>query len=400
MLRQTRLKIFFILSVLFFSTTILFATEHDFNQHWSTTEHLEAGNKLDLLFCNKGLVTCTVSNAQSRQAGDILLTLDNGLRFTFGEIITLAGDYFAEPDLPITGGLYDNFNISEQDYQNPVKILSDSQFDKLKPRFEKAFLTLSADWRAERISELVFKYINGELSLEDAISLGLQRYDLAVNNFDHFAPYSWYAYSTGHAIALDFAAKAGMNNNQADLKYAYAIEAFAQHYLTDSFSAGHMRVPLKQIRRFVFFEKNGLLLTKFMHDEDSKFGVNLYNLSGDSWRSYGDDYYRDSRNKFNREMLASIQQLSITQVFQAYSNKKQVNINENLDEISKLMPIVSTKDYNDGVTQNSPLFSADSSDNIYIRSDINSLKDKYTKQLSQFGAMTFLIEKLFTYNPS
>lgn len=45
-------------------------------------------------------------------------------------------------------------------------------------------------------------------------------------------------YETGHGFAIQYAA--GTNSN---LSLAYAINAFADHYLQDSFSAGHVRTP-------------------------------------------------------------------------------------------------------------------------------------------------------------
>lgn len=77
--------------------------------------------------------------------------------------------------------------------------------------------------------------------------------NLAMNNFTHFAPFSalitpgvssvsrpqnhkseWEKY---HKRAIDYARK-GTNSN--DLEKAYIINAFADHFLTDAFAAGHL----------------------------------------------------------------------------------------------------------------------------------------------------------------
>ena len=71
-------------------------------------------------------------------------------------------------------------------------------------------------------------------------------------NFDHFGDGAVAAYRAGHATALQFAELAGKglpdpgiapNWNPPPLKLenAYMMNAFADHYLSDLFSAGHLR---------------------------------------------------------------------------------------------------------------------------------------------------------------
>ena len=59
---------------------------------------------------------------------------------------------------------------------------------------------------------------------------------LAQLNLDHFGEDAHTAYSAGHYTAMSEAA----NGN---LEVAYAMNAFADHYLGDCFAAGHMRTP-------------------------------------------------------------------------------------------------------------------------------------------------------------
>lgn len=55
------------------------------------------------------------------------------------------------------------------------------------------------------------------------------------------------AYSTGHTVALIKAREASKLDSESErvqaLNQAYLCEAFAAHYLTDLFSAGHIRAP-------------------------------------------------------------------------------------------------------------------------------------------------------------
>jgi hypothetical protein len=87
---------------------------------------------------------------------------------------------------------------------------------------------------------------------------------LAATNDDHFVaaggvthpraggaePYgsAVRAYRRLHEVALEHACLLGRTGG--DLSRAMAREAAAQHFLTDAFTAGHMRTPVAQIRRF------------------------------------------------------------------------------------------------------------------------------------------------------
>jgi hypothetical protein len=55
----------------------------------------------------------------------------------------------------------------------------------------------------------------------------------------------------GHALALKLAREAAGKSQNAEkhekLMEAYLYEAFAAHFLTDLFSAGHIRAPRRQL---------------------------------------------------------------------------------------------------------------------------------------------------------
>jgi len=52
---------------------------------------------------------------------------------------------------------------------------------------------------------------------------------------------------------------------------------------TDQFSTGHLRVLRRQLAAAVTPSDLGSLITRFMHDEDDKLGLNVRNGSGDQW---------------------------------------------------------------------------------------------------------------------
>lgn len=63
---------------------------------------------------------------------------------------------------------------------------------------------------------------------------------LAKINWDHFGQDARTAYNACHSVALQVAAR-------GNLQLAYAMNAFADHFLQDSFAAGHMRTPRRKL---------------------------------------------------------------------------------------------------------------------------------------------------------
>ncbi len=59
---------------------------------------------------------------------------------------------------------------------------------------------------------------------------------LAQINWDHFGADACTVYNAGHATAIQKAIS-------GDLDGVHAMNAFADHFLEDSFSAGHLRTP-------------------------------------------------------------------------------------------------------------------------------------------------------------
>jgi hypothetical protein len=73
---------------------------------------------------------------------------------------------------------------------------------------------------------------------------------LAGRNLSHFSAggTGWQAYSTWHGRAIADALEAGQTSNDAVWRRALTKEAFGDHFLTDIFSAGHVRTPRAAIR--------------------------------------------------------------------------------------------------------------------------------------------------------
>ncbi len=96
-------------------------------------------------------------------------------------------------------------------------------------------------------------------------------------------------YTVGHRLAIEKARKAHDDANNLELlKEAFVYEGFALHFLEDSFSAGHIRVPRKELAK-VYGDKIGGVLTKAMHDEESHEGILVTSRKHPKeWKCYGD----------------------------------------------------------------------------------------------------------------
>lgn len=80
-------------------------------------------------------------------------------------------------------------------------------------------------------------------------------YQLLLDNANHFqsSGMALDEYRKHHSMALDRALRAGLANPTAsttDINRAYLAEAFGQHFLTDMFSAGHIRTPRTEIMEY------------------------------------------------------------------------------------------------------------------------------------------------------
>ena len=133
--------------------------------------------------------------------------------------------------------------------------------------------------------------------------------ELALRNTDHFGWHNLVAYCRNHAAALRLAASTGGRDDETFRRALYT-NAFADHFLTDCFAAGHIRIPRAEIRAWA--DRNGLdekvagALSKLLHDQDghvdlgslhgdvdenrprSHDGLRVQNAAGAEWHTYCD----------------------------------------------------------------------------------------------------------------
>lgn len=249
---------------------------------------------------------------------------------TFGEIVALAGDYYA--------------HLDKQAAQ---------EFKDAWPHPTGAVLALAGDYREPVLCEdttqivddiLKTTYRNKNASqskLSEAKSLAtgglfgnypVRRYlALASQNFCHFASQPatgalddeanealrWYlAY---HKRALELAGRAHAAQQEEHLFEALVIDAFACHFLTDQFATGHMRVPRRKLgERFGVF-RGALGMAHEMHCEDNMLGLWLTTRHPHSprlvWRGYGDTMLFIDEAKLHLKQIKEAVRRSTAEIF-------------------------------------------------------------------------------------
>jgi hypothetical protein len=141
--------------------------------------------------------------------------------------------------------------------------------------------------------------------------IGMPGYlEVVTTNYDHFGWNNMKAYVKYHSMALFKARQSFLKktSNPTEsrllLNQALFYNAYADHYLTDAFASGHIRVPRVQIKNWAisrlsgFFKSiRGDLLTMLLHDRESinlrtnkEEGLQVENTFGDVWATRGDSH--------------------------------------------------------------------------------------------------------------
>lgn len=312
---------------------------------------------------------------------DRKLTMDNGLELTFGQILALGGDIFAT-NMPICDGktlidrqklfmdAFNTLNNEDNKWSNGfgssatqvpgVLDIFDKEIKRIRNASLRGVLPSKAyadaghqddeDYNIATGGGKGTKEIAGLINIKLLELIPEGRYmQLAELNWDHFAPQgcSWKTYTAGHTLAMKKAANA---TTDKDLDRAYAIEAFACHFLSDHFASGHLRSPRKilqtghpdpsKLNKFDLIKYKshpwnstiGGYMSKMMHDEDNANGLwvqtNAYSKdkSGPGpWLMFGDGSYANPDNVDNRERQKQTLQASINDVWMSHKNKEPIS---------------------------------------------------------------------------
>lgn len=343
---------------------------------FEAAEHIVVGENLKLYFNPK-------DNGQLHTQ----LHLENGLTFTYAQLLAISGDFYGVVGHPITDGktlerrkenFIEAYNTLAQDpaaYSEAPKIFAiiqeeyDAVIDGIRrgQKSEDIYEKISSD-NNRRWNCLTGGGCASAWWLSPGRFLALSKLD-----YDHFGNNAILAYQAGHAVAIDTAIQAHVTGDMKLLEKAYTINAFASHFLSDRFASGHMRTPRKELPASSSPSVLGSVLVRFMHAEENQYGLHVHNLRGDSWFASGDQYFFDPQNDENRKMLEDALQESANQVFFAYIN----GVAPDGDKINEVIPLPDETGLT--VTRDIvPLFYWDASKGIlYRRKDVSNVYDHH-----------------------
>lgn len=303
----------------------------DSAEHWSVVDGLRL----------------TLADGSSHDAAHLEFNLQNGCRLSFGQIIALAGDFYAIAHEPISdqadkpAAFRKTFaTLDQADPQEVKKILGimEEEFQAIANAIAKGEAPHEAYARNSEHWDLQYNVATGGSGVVVA-GQPIYPYDtdlwgrymwIASFNWDHFGLHAQDVYSAGLQVAMDTAAAASAQqgtHRSKGLMKAYAYLAFASHYLTDSFASGHLRTPRRHLHDFESSQKHAIdfapdACAKAMHDEDGFNGLWVRNAAGDHWISYGDGRYFDSVNTANRNVMRAALRGAIADVYRAFSDGK------------------------------------------------------------------------------
>lgn len=358
---------------------------------FTTPEHRHLGNHITLRWPDSTAPTgVTPLSATSPAAAFDLQALDpslNALRLTYGSITSLAGDFYGTY-APISDGatledriarFTSSWNLLARERPSVFEL---DRILRIEHRLELDPLARADPSEPPsavyaRMSDLAMTHAwflaTRCRTPENGYTTTYPGYvGLVLTNWDHFGTSAHTAYAAGHTAALRVAAS---GTKAEDLKLAYAMNAFADHFLEDAFSAGHLRTPRRALHDQVMdLEKGGLsglsvchlptadLCASLMHDEDSALGLEVENLEGEHWTCYGDDYLFDKVGNDTLRLCVNAIQRSVDEVYEAFSSRK---VKDQTDfGALKLAPTIESAN---GKQRLAPLFKVDASGKVLRR---------------------------------
>jgi hypothetical protein len=368
-------------------------------------EHTAIGDSAFLYFSNSDPGT---------PAYAVQLVLPNTLSLTYGQIVALGGDFYGIPDAPISDGAtqadrvtrftnaYNSLATASGAATEAPQILQvmQTEINAVNQALNQG-LPASGAYKAlgDTLSEQWNRITGGGSVVSPWYPMG--RYlKLAAVNWDHFSQHAVLAYQAGHAAALAQALAArGLPAGQQRqaLSWAYAMNAFADHFLSDMFSGGHIRTPRKQLYDTVTPSDVGSLITRIMHDEDSLWGLNVTDANAHAWRAYGDKRYFDTVDLANKVLVDVAVQDSVDEVFNAFSTGTVPQPADYL-ALTRIANLTAAQNYPGAQAAGniSPMFAWDGSTTLR-RNDVNNLND-YSWTSSWWGWSTWTL--LQKYSPN
>lgn len=115
----------------------------------------------------------------------------------------------------------------------------------------------------------------------------------------------------------------------------------------------------------------GHLLSKYMHNEDNKYGIRVANKRGDKWIAYGDGMLLNEESEDNIRIALYAVQASVNQVYDAFLYPEK-DIDSSV--VTDYIPFVDPDEKN-----NYPMFQVKDG-KLLRRADLSNLSDPTTKR--------------------
>lgn len=256
-----------ILTALTLTMNTVYAEDSCVGTKFSGAEHKQLG---DLGFQQACKATDVISDCTRFS----VQRQDNKRNFSYGDLVTL-GDFFKNPIVAYT----DTTPIS---------------------RLDNVFRCIDKEGRVqqEQKTHPEVKYPNCTWVYLSNIKSFLE---LASTNDNHFVWNNIKTYVKYHAIAIEIAQSGHLKQDYTLLNKALFINGVADHYLTDAFPSGHLRVPRAQIRNWAIKKSGGIFrkyiadaISMILHDHEGKdfdgndVGIAVKNSRGDTWITHSD----------------------------------------------------------------------------------------------------------------
>ena len=124
-------------------------------------------------------------------------------------------------------------------------------------------------------------------------------------------------YVTLHLVAMDWASQSGRLKNNPEqaktlLRLALLFNGFADHFLEDSFSSGHLVVKRTVVASVVN--------NKALHDFYSANGTVVLNMKAETWNAHGDGTFNKPEFAGESSRVITAVELSLTDLWTAYEN--------------------------------------------------------------------------------
>lgn len=246
---------------------------NEFQTQWAAAEHIYLGDQGALMACNQlKIKDCPMSE---------ILRNDGEYKYSYGEIAAL-GDFYISAD---------------EIYYEKGEKLNNQNLDNIFACIDKQGNILK---KQKEIPDLPIPGCGWVFAINTNNILSLVR-----TNYDHFGWFNMKKYVEYHGLAIKWALQARFSSNLFVRKQLFEkslfYNGFADHFLSDAFSAGHVRVPRFHLKKWIIENKSGFLkdvqadiASLIFHDREgldengSEVGLVVQNSHGQVWRTHSD----------------------------------------------------------------------------------------------------------------